>query len=146
MGGRSGTVSAPGSAGPGSVFPPAARPSAGSSRRASGVPPWEITDSFLAVPPAPAETTRAGPEPKTPGPPSGLPGAGTAGAGDSTESFPAVDPGAEQRSFPRGYLGDDNESFPAARPRIDADAFRLFPPVRGTGNRPPAPPATDGED
>jgi len=123
-----------------------ARPSADNSRPASGVPPWEITDSFLAVPPAPAETARTDSEPQPSGPSSGLPGAGTPGVGDSTESFPAVDPGAEQRSFPRGYLGDGSESFPAARPPADADAFRLFPPVRGTGNKPPASAATDDQD
>jgi hypothetical protein len=137
-----GPVSAVGPAGPGSAFPQAARPSAGGSRPTSGLPPWEITDSFLAVPPAPAETAQASPEPKTPGPP----GAGAAGVGDSTESFPAVDPAVEQRSFPRAGPGDGNESFPASRPRTDDDAFRLFPPVRGTGNQPPAPPATDDQD
>src|SRR5262249_57576991 len=122
MGGGTGTVSM---AGPGPAFPEPAWPSTDSSRPASGVPPWEITDSFLAVPPAPAEAARAVPEPQTPGPPSGLRGAGTAGAGDSTESFPAVDPGAEQRSFPRAYLSDGNQSFPTARPRPAPPAFRL---------------------
>ena len=120
-----------------------ARPGTDSSRPASGVPPWEITDSFLAVPPAPAETTPAGLEPQPPGPPSGSPGAG---GGDSTDSFPAVDSSAEQEPFPPAHPGDSNESFPALRRRADADAFRLFPPVRDTGSHPPAPPATDGED
>jgi hypothetical protein len=47
--------------------------------------------------------------------------------------------GADQRSLPRSNPGDSTESFPAMRPRGDMeDAFRLFPPVRGTGNRPPA--------
>ena len=141
-----------GESGTGSAFPQAARlrwphvarPSAATTRLVTGVPPWEITDSFLAVPPAPAaETARPGPEPEKPVPPSGTPGAGAAESNDGTESFPAVEPGAEQRSFPRGYLGDGNESFPAARRRTDADAFRLFPPVRDTGNRPPATPADD---
>ena len=140
-----GPASAAGPAGPDSAFPQVARPIAGGSRPTSGVPPWEITDSFLAVPPAPAETARPGPEPEKPVPPSGTPGAGAAESNDSTESFPAVEPGAEQRSFPRGYLGDGNESFPAARRRTDADAFRLFPPVRDTGNRPPATPADDDQ-
>ena len=144
-----GPASAPGPAGPGPAFPQA-RPSAGGSRPTSGVPPWEITDSFLAVPPASAETEQSDPEPKTPGPktpgPLGGPPDGTAGTGDSTESLPAVDPAAAQRSFPRPDRGDGNENFPAARPRSDEDAFRLFPPVRRTGNEPPAPPATDDQD
>ena len=133
-------------AGPGSAFPQAARPSAGGSRPASGVPPWEITDSFLAVPPASAEAAQADPAPNTPRPLGGAPGAGTAGAGDSTESFPAVDPAAGQRSFPRAGRRGGNENFPPPRPRTDEDAFRLFPPVRRTGDQPPAPPATDDQD
>jgi hypothetical protein len=141
-----GPASAVGPAGSGSASPRAARPSAGGSRPTSGIPPWEITDSFLAVPPASAETEQAGPEPKIPGPLGGPPGAGTAEAGDSTESFPAVDPAAEQRSFPRADRGGGNEGFPPPRPRPDDDAFRLFPPVRRTGNQPPAPPATDDKD
>jgi hypothetical protein len=135
-------ASAAGPAGSGSAFPQAARPTAGGSRPTSGAPPWEITDSFHAVPPAPAETAQADPEPKTPGPS----GAGTAGAGDSTESFPAVDPAAGQRSFPQADPGDGNETFPRSRRRPDDDAFRLFPPVRRTGNQPPASPATDDQD
>jgi hypothetical protein len=134
-----GSASATGPAGSGSAFPRAARPSASGPRPTSGVPPWEITDSFLAVPPVSAETAQAGPEPKTPGPL----GEGPAGAGDSTESFPAIDRPAEQRSSPRTDPGDGNESFPPSRRRPDDDAFRLFPPVRRTGNQPPAPPATD---
>jgi hypothetical protein len=133
-------------AGPGSAFPRAAQPSTDSSQQASSVPPWGITDSFLAVPPAPAGTAGTGPEPATPGQLSGRAGAGTAEASESTESFAAVDPGAEQTSFPRAHPGDGDESFPASRQRGDADAFRLFPPVRGTANRPPAPPPSDGED
>jgi hypothetical protein len=104
----------------------------------SAVPPAPI------VPPVPTEPTRADPEPETPGPHSGLPGAGTARTGDSTESFASVDPEAEQRSFPRSSPGGG--SFPASRPRTDEEAFRLFPPVRRTGNDPPAPPATDDQD
>jgi hypothetical protein len=51
------------------------------------------------------------------------------------------DPG--QPSVSQSNPGDSTESFPAVRPRADPeDAFRLFPPVRGTGNRPP----TDGQD
>ena len=65
--------------------------------------------------------------------------------GDSTESFPAVDPRAGQSSFSRVRPGDGNESFPPSRPRTDEDAFRLFPPVRRTGNQ-PDPPATDEQD
>jgi hypothetical protein len=61
-------------------------------------------------------------------------------------SFPAVGPAAAQRSFPRDNRGDGDESFPPLRPRTDEDAFRLFPPVRRTGNQPPAPPATDDQD
>ena len=133
-------------AGPGSAFPQAAQPSTDSSQQGSSIPPWEITDSFLAVPPAPAGTAGTGPEPPTPGPLSRRPGAGTAEASESTESFAAVDPGAGQGSFPRAHPGDGDESFPASRQRADADAFRLFPPVRGTANRPPAPPPSDGED
>jgi hypothetical protein len=54
-------------------------------------------------------------------------------------SFPAVDSGADQPSFSRSNPGDSAESFPPMRPRADLeDAFRLFPPVRGTNNRPPA--------
>jgi hypothetical protein len=54
-----------------------------------------------------------------------------------------VGPGADQPSFPRPNAGDSTESFPAMRPRTNLeDAFRLFPPVRGTENRPP----TDGQD
>ena len=74
-----------------------------------------------------------------PGEPSGA-GTGGAGPADSTESFPAVDSGADQRSFPRTNSGDSTESFPSLRPRADEDTFRLFPPVRGTDNRP------DGKD
>jgi hypothetical protein len=137
-------------AGPDSASPRAPRPSAASSRPTGGVPPWEITDSFLAVPPAPTGTARAGaPDPvgePTPGPVGGLAGAGAAEAGDSTESFAAVDPEAAQGSFPRGRPRGSNESFPAVRSRTDADAFRLFPPVRGASNDPSASPATDGED
>jgi hypothetical protein len=54
-----------------------------------------------------------------------------------------VGSGADQRSFPRSDPGNGIESFPARRPRADLeDAFRLFPPVRGTDNHPPA----DGQD
>jgi len=130
-----GPAPAAGPAGPGSAFPQAARPSAGGSRPTSGVPPWEITDSFLAVP-----------APDTPRPLGGPPGAGTPGAGDSTESFPAADPAAGQRSFRGTDRGDDDDRFPAPRPRTDEDAFRLFPPVRHAGEQPPAPPATDDQD
>jgi hypothetical protein len=58
----------------------------------------------------------------------------------------AVDPAAEQRSFPRADRDDGDEVFPPSRRRLDDDAFRLFPPVRRTGNQPPAPPATDDQD
>ena len=156
----SGPASAVGPAESGSVFPRAIRPSLRGSRPTSGVPPWEITDSFLAVPPSSAKTEQADPRSKTPGPPGetpgppretpgplgGLPRAGAAGAGDSTESFPAVGPTAEQRSFPPADPGEGNETFPRSRRRPDDDAFRLFPPVRRTGNQPPAPPAADDQD
>jgi len=141
-----GPATAAGPAGPDSAFPQPARPGAGGSRPTSGVPPWEITDSFLAVPSASAETEQADPAPNTLRPPGGPPGAGTAGTGDSTENFPAVDPAAGQGSFPRADPGGGNDSFPAPRPRTDEDAFRLFPPVRHAGEQPPAPPATDDRD
>ena len=68
---------------------------------------------------------------------------GGGGPADNTENFPAVGPGTDQRSFSRSNPGDSTESFPAMRPRTDLeDAFRLFPPVRGTDNRPP----TDDQD
>jgi serine protease len=123
----------------------AGRSEAGSTQPKTGVPPWEITDSFLAVPPAGASAAQASAAPATAGQPSNPSGASTGGGGpaDSTESFPAVGSGADQRSFPRSNPGDSIESFPAMRPRADLeDAFRLFPPVRGTDNRPPA----DGQD
>ena len=141
-----GPAAAVGPAGPDSAFPQAARPIAGGSRPTSGVPPREITDSFLAVTSASAETKQADPAPNAPRPLGGPPGAGTAGAGDSTEHFPAVDPAVGQRSFPRADPGDGNDSFPAPRPRTDEDAFRLFPPVRHAAEQPPAPPATDDGD
>jgi hypothetical protein len=81
----------------------------------------------------------------TAGQPSNPRGASTEGGdpADSTENFPAVGSGADQPSFPRSNPGDSTETFPAMRPRADLeDAFRLFPPVRGTDNRPPA----DGQD
>jgi serine protease len=142
--------SAAGSAFPsaaGSAFPPAGTPEADSARPKSGVPPWEITDSFLAVPPAEASgAARAGAGPaasQSPSAPQG-PHTGIGGPADSTESFSAVDYGAGRRSFPGANPGDSTESFPAMRPRADMeDAFRLFPPVRGTDNRPPA---TDSQD
>jgi len=223
---------------PGPAKRAAAKPEAGSARPKTGVPPWEITDSFLAVPPAgpsaplasgtPAASQPSNPrgaatwgstppdarqpsspgtwgsapaadqssspgtwdstppaasQPSSPGPWGSAPsaasqpsspgmwgstpptasqpsGAGAWGGGpaaanrpripgstdaegadpaDSTESFPTVGPGADQRSFPRSNPGDSTESFPAMRSRADIeDAFRLFPPVRGTDNRPPA--------
>ena len=169
----------PGAVKPGAVKPATAKPEAGSSRPRTGVPPWEITDSFLAVPPAEAGAAPApgapaasqpsnprgaapwsgaqaaasrpggpgtwGSGPAAPSQPGNPRGADTEGAGpaDSTESFPVVGSGADQRSAPRSNPGDSTESFPAMRPRADIeDAFRLFPPVRGTGNRPPA----DGRD
>lgn len=65
-------------------------------------------------------------------------------ASDSPESFPAVGLGAERRSLSPPDPGDSTESFPVVRPRADLeDAFRLFPPVRGTDNQPPA---GDGKD
>jgi hypothetical protein len=141
-----GPASAVGPAGPGSALPQAPRPSAGGSPPTSGVPPWEITDSFLAVPAASAETAQASPEPETPGPLGGLPGAGAAEAGDSTETMPAVEPAAEQRSFPRADRGDGKENFPPSQRRPDDEAFRLFPPVRRSGNQPSTPPATEDQD
>jgi hypothetical protein len=62
---------------------------------------------------------------------------------DSTEVFPSVRPGADRRSFPQTSPGDSSEGFPAKRPRADLeDAFRLFPPVRGTDSGP----AANGQD
>ena len=136
-----------GQPGAGSAFP-AAKPPADTTRPKTGVPPWEITDSFMAIPAAP---------------PAGMAGAGDIGAAasaapfrlrddspksgaasDSTENFPAVSFDAERRSFPPSDTGDSTESFPVLRPRADLeDAFRLFPPVRGTENQPPA---GDGKD
>jgi hypothetical protein len=123
-----------------SAFPAAAKPPADTPRPKTGVPPWEITDSFMAVPPAeasgPARASGTGAgstasyRPRSESPAGGDPA-------DSTENFPAVGSG---RSFPRSNPGGDStESFPAMRPRADwEDAFRLFPPVRGTDNQPPA--------
>lgn len=134
-----------------------AKPVRGSTRPKTGVPPWEITDSFLAVPPAEASgPPSAGLRPAAPDPLSApRPNAGTGGPADSTESLPAVDSGVDQRSFPRAHPGDSTESFPVARSRADMeDAFRLFPPARGTDGEPPAkggdktdrrPPAADGQ-
>ena len=146
-------------------MPETAKPDAGSTRPKTGVPPWEITDSFLAVPPAPpagasANLDRGAPTPDQPSNPTGVSmegggpaasqpsnptGAGMEGGGpaDSTESFPTVDSGADQRSSPGANPGDSTETFPAVRLRADLeDAFRLFPPVRGTDNRP----STDGQN
>ncbi|HEY2306002.1 MAG TPA: S8 family serine peptidase [Streptosporangiaceae bacterium] len=168
----------PGAAKAGPAKPEAGRSEEGSTRPKTGVPPWEITDSFLAVPPAGLSATPApsGPiadQPSNPrgastwggGPaaasqPSNPQSVGTWGGGpaapsqpsnpqsastwggrpaDSTENFPAVGSGADQPSLPRSNPGDGTESFPPMRPRADLeDAFRLFPPVRGTDNRPPA--------
>jgi hypothetical protein len=130
-----------GAAKPGTGKSGAERSEAGSTRPKTGVPPWEITDSFLAVPPAEVSGTQVSGGPVAaaqPGKPRGE-GVGGGGPADSTESFSAVD----QRSFPGSIPGDSTESFPAVRPRDDfEDAFRLFPPVRGTDNRPTA----DGQD
>jgi hypothetical protein len=236
------TAARPGASKRGAAKTAASKPEEGSMRPKTGVPPWEITDSFLAVPPAdasaspapgaptasqpsslpaappwdtaptpasppsdasswsgePAKASQPGgappwgsaPTPASPpsdasswsgepakasqpggasaasgwgggpaaasqpggasswsgptaaGQPGEPSGAGTDGAGpaDSTESFPAVGSGADQRSFPRENSADNTESFPSLRPRADEDAFRLFPPVRGTDNRP------DGKD
>jgi hypothetical protein len=78
------------------------------------------------------------PGPGTGSAPAQRPSAETGGPADSTESFPAVDSGAGQRSFPGSEAGDSTESFPALRPRDDReDAFRLFPPIRDN-DQPPA--------
>ncbi len=132
-----------GQPGMGSAFPAAAKPPADTPRPKTGVPPWEITDSFMAVPPAEASgTARAGGTGAAASTPSYRPRSESPAGGDSadsTESFPAVGSSAEHRSFPRSNPGDSTESFPALRPRADLeDAFRLFPPVRGTDNQPPA--------
>jgi hypothetical protein len=145
----SGFPRAAGSAFPtaGPAFPSAAKPETDSARAKTGVPPWEITDSFLAVPPVEASgTAPAGAGPAALRPPSTpwSPRTGIGEPADSAENFPAVDSGAGRRSFPGANPGDSTESFPAVRPRADMeDAFRLFPPVRGTDNRPPR---TDGQD
>jgi hypothetical protein len=125
-------------------MPETAKPDAGSTRPKTGVPPWEITDSFLAVPPAGASANldRGAPTPDQPSNPTGVSMEG-GGPADSTESFPTVDSGADQRSSPGANPGDSTETFPAVRLRADLeDAFRLFPPVRGTDNRP----STDGQN
>lgn len=125
---------------PGTGTPGAERSEAGSTSPKTGVPPWEITDSFLAVP-AEASGAQVGGGPAAAAQPGEPRGVGMEGGGpaDSTESFSAVD----QRSSPGSIAGDSTESFPAMRPRADLeDAFRLFPPVRGTDNRP----TTDGQD
>jgi hypothetical protein len=107
-----------------SAAPAAAKPAAESPQ--AGVPPWAITDSLPAVPPAKASGAT-----QSTGPAGGI------------ESFPAVDPRAERRSFPEANLGDSTESFPAVRPHADMeDAFRLFPSAHG----PDKPPAADDED
>ena len=126
---------------PGTGTPGAERSEPGSTSPKTGVPPWEITDSFLAVPPAEASGAQVSGGPAAAAQPGEPRGAGMEGGGpaDSTESFSAVD----QRSSPGSIAGDSTESFPAMRPRADLeDAFRLFPPVRGTDNRP----TTDGQD
>jgi hypothetical protein len=130
-----------GAAKPGTGMPGAERSEAGSTSPKTGVPPWEITDSFLAMPPAEASGTQVSGGSAAAAQPGEPRGAGMEGGGpvDSTENFSAVD----QRSSPRSIAGDSTESFPAMRPRADLeDAFRLFPPVRGTDNRPTA----DGQD
>jgi hypothetical protein len=118
---------------------PTAKPVADTPRPKAGVPPWEITDSFLAIP-ATGPVAEAGTAPAAPA----IPDQGTGAEGQAdTESIPAVDSGAGQRSFPGANPGDSTESFPAVRSRADMeDAFRLFPPVRGADGRPPA----DGQD
>jgi subtilisin family serine protease len=112
---------------------------------APGAPATDATATDATATDATA-TAQASPEPKTPGPLGGLPGAGAAEAGESTETMPAVEPAAEQSSFPRADRGDDNENFPPSRRRPDDEAFRLFPPVRRSGNQPSAPPATEDQD
>jgi hypothetical protein len=133
--GQAGAGRAP--AGPplaGSALPPA-KPVAGTPGPGSGVPPWEITDSFLAI----RATGPAAEAPAAPAAPA-IPDRGTWAEGQAdTESIPAVDSGAGQRSFPGANPGDSTESFPAVRSQADMeDAFRLFPPVRGTDGQPPA--------
>jgi len=101
------------------------------------VPPWEITDSFLAVPPAAAkEPLRDGGGEDDGSPDGATPGERTAES-DVTESFPAVDPRPDRRQLPPASLGPGAASFPPTpQSRTDADAFRLFPPVRGDDSRP----------
>jgi hypothetical protein len=114
---------------------PTAKPVAGTPGPGSGVPPWEITDSFLAI----RATGPAAEAPAAPAAPA-IPDRGTWAEGQAdTESIPAVDSGAGQRSFLGANPGDSTESFPAVRSQADMeDAFRLFPPVRGTDGQPPA--------
>ena len=128
-----GTPGAGAGSSPGPAFP-AAKPEGEGAKPKTGVPPWEITDSFLAVPPA-GGPSWPGAVPRPPTPPA-VPAQGTGPvSADSTDSFPDVDSGPAGRSFPRADPGDSTEIFPAIRPRADLeDAFRLFPPVRGTGN------------
>ena len=128
-----GTPGAGAGSSPGPAFP-AAKPEGEGAKPKTGVPPWEITDSFLAVPPASGPSWPSA-VPRPPTPPT-VPAQGTGPvSADSTDSFPDVDSGPAGRSFPRADPGDSTEIFPAIRPRADLeDAFRLFPPVRGTGN------------
>jgi Subtilase family len=137
----------------GPAFPTAANPQADAPWPKTGVPPWEITDSFMAVPPAEATgPVRASGTGAAASAPAGTPSyrsrresPAAGGAADSTESLPVVgSSAAEGQSSPRTNPGDSTESFPALRPRADMeDAFRLFPPVRGTDNQPPG---GDGQD
>ena len=132
----------------GATTPAATPPAADRPQQKTGVPPREATDAFLAVPPAEtggAMRSDPGAMPSNPGfaapvsPATPHGSTETGGPADSTEGSPAVDTGTEHRSVPRVNPGDSTESFPASRPRTDyEDAFRLFPPVRNTDNRPPA--------
>jgi subtilase family protein len=123
--------------GPPPAAPPPAAPAASQPANPSGVAGWGDAPTTASQPSGAATWGSAPTAASQPGNPPSADADG--GPADSTESFPTVASGADQRSFPRSDPDDSTESFPAARPRADLeDAFRLFPPVRGTGNRPPA--------
>jgi hypothetical protein len=114
---------------PGSA-PHPARAAAAGGPHVTGLPPWEITDSFLAVP-------QAGP--------GAAPAGGTATVpADGAEAFPARDSGAAQRLFPP-LPGEGQAGFGAVRRPLDENAFRLFPPSHAAGRRPAAPSGEDGD-
>ena len=126
--------------------PEAGRSEADSTRPKTGVPPWEITDSFLAVPPAEASGPagqRRGAAAST----AGLTGrAARAPGAAARRTAPRVSPPwapGGPAVLPPVNPGDSTESFPAMRPRADLeDAFRCSRPCgEPTTGRP-----RDGQD